>query len=139
MGPSHHFHKARQPMSIKTLFPAVLLGAGLLGVALLPAVADTKAEQTKTKAEEIGAKTIEKLIKQLDSETDAEADKAQKQLDDVGVPALEALKKAAAGAGAGKKRAAALVEKIEARNAPARALAAKEVHLVFKDVAVSKA
>jgi hypothetical protein len=108
----------------------VLLGAGLLGLAIWPAGAAEKAD----------AAAIAKLIEQLGSDTFADRQKASDALDAIGEPALEALRKAAKSTDAEvRKRAGALVEKIEQRVKNTRVLGPKMVHLVYKNTPLTDA
>ena len=76
----------------------------------------------------------------MGSGTFAEREKATKQLDAIGVPALEALRKAAKSDDAEvKQRAEELVKKFEKQAESAKMLAAKRIHLVYKDTPVSEA
>lgn len=100
-----------------------------LGLALLSAA-----------GEDASANKIDQLIKQLGSESFAERQKATKALDAIGVPALEALRKAANGDDAEvKRRAGELLKKIEKRAESAKLLTPRRVHLVYKDLPLDKA
>src|SRR6266508_1290678 len=92
---------------------ALLLG---LGVALnaVPSRAADKAD----------AETIEKLVKQLASGRFAAREQAQKKLEEIGLPALDALKKAVeTGDMETKRRAAELISKFEKQAQGAKVLA----------------
>jgi len=83
---------------------------------------------------------IAQLIADLGSDSFAVRDKATKELDKIGTPALDALRKAAQGDDPERKRRAVeLVKKIEERDLAARFLAPKRVHLVFKDTPLQEA
>jgi hypothetical protein len=83
---------------------------------------------------------IDKLIEQMGSGNFTEREKATKELSDIGVPALEALRKAAKSDDAEvRKRAEELLPKIERAAESARVLAPKRVHLVYKDAQLSEA
>src|SRR5689334_6213895 len=91
-------------------------------------------------AEPVDARKIDKLIEKLSSDDFNDREKATAELDAVGAPALEALKKAAKSADVEvSKRASDLVAKIERRNESARILAPKMVRLVYKDTPVLEA
>jgi hypothetical protein len=108
----------------------VALAAGLGLVAAVPTPA----------AEEASAEQIKKLIEQLGSDNFGAREQASKQLDEIGVPALEALRQAAQGRDAEtRRRAEELVQKIEKRGENARLLAAKRLHLVYKDTPLPEA
>jgi RNA polymerase sigma factor (sigma-70 family) len=86
------------------------------------------------------AAKIAKLIDQLGSDSFDDRDKATKELGEIGAPALDALRKAAQGTDAErKKRAEDLIEKIEARDEEARVLAPRRVQLVYKDTPLAEA
>jgi hypothetical protein len=105
------------------MLPAVLLGVGLLGLTTMPAPAEAP-----------DAAKIAKLVEQLGSDSFADRQKANDALDAIGEPALEALRKATSSTDAEvRKRAKELVDKIEKRSYNSRALAAKMVHLQYKD------
>src|ERR671931_2307711 len=111
-------------MRSRSLLPALLLGVGFLAPAVLPVPAADKTDAAR----------ITKLVEQLGSGDFEEREKASKELDDIGAPALEALRKAAASEDAEvRHRAQDLVRKIERRIASARILAPSRVHLVYKD------
>jgi hypothetical protein len=78
--------------------------------------------------------SIPKLVAQLGSYKFAERETATKALDQIGAPALEALLKASLSDDAERRRRAqALVEKIEGRELAVRVRTPKRVHLVFGD------
>src|SRR3954468_16484994 len=86
-----------------------LVGFGLLAglIATLAAVPGRAEEKTDSQA-------IEKLVQQLASGRFAEREKAQKKLEEIGMPALAALKKAVeTGDPETKRRAGDLVSKLE--------------------------
>lgn len=81
-----------------------------------------------------------KLVEQLGSDRFAEREKAAKELDRIGAPALEALRKGARSDDAEtKQRAEDLVKKIEARSLAADLLTPKRVHLFYKDTPLAEA
>jgi RNA polymerase sigma factor (sigma-70 family) len=83
---------------------------------------------------------IPKLIDQLGSDKFAERERATKELDKIGVPALEALRKAAQSDDPERRnRAQQLVQKIEGRALAADLLAPKRVHLVYKNTPLTEA
>jgi hypothetical protein len=107
---------------------ALALGVGVLG--LVRAAAAESAEAAR----------IAKLIEQLGSGNFEEREKATAALEAVGLPALEPLRKAAAGDDAEvKRRAGELVRKLEKKAEVARVLAPKKVHLVYKDTPLAEA
>jgi hypothetical protein len=109
---------------------ASLLGAGFALVLSLPSPADETPSKEK----------IEKLIEQMGNGTFAEREKATKELSAIGVPALEALRKATKSEDAEvRKRAEDLLPKIERQAESIRILAPKRVHLVYKDTPLSEA
>jgi hypothetical protein len=110
----------------------VALAAGL-GIGLVAAVPTLAAEDAS-------AEQIAQLIEQLGSANFGERELASKKLDAIGLPALEALRKAAQGRDAEvRRRAEELVQKIEKRGENARLLEPKRVHLVYKDTPVAEA
>src|SRR4051794_34553041 len=77
---------------------------------------------------------IDRLINQLASSSYADREEASKALDEIGSPALDALRKAAGARDAEvRRRAAALVRRIEQRVENAQVLAPHKVRLVYKD------
>jgi hypothetical protein len=122
-------------MRVTPLLLALLLSVGLLG--LLPVAADTP---KKAEAEADDTNRIAKLVEQLGSESFAERKKATEALDEIGGPALDALRKATQSNDLEtRKRATDLVRRIEKRVASARILQATQVHLVFKDTPLDRA
>src|SRR6516162_9138639 len=112
------------------LLLVLLAGLAIALAASLPMPAGETADAGK----------INKLIEQMGSGTFAEREKATRELDAIGVPALEALRKAATSEDAEiKRRAQELLSGIEKRAESARLLAAKRVHLVYKDTPVAEA
>jgi hypothetical protein len=117
-------------MRPRFLLPVLLLGVGLLTPALVRVPA----------AETAGAARVAKLVEQLGSGDFGEREKASKELDDIGAPALEALHRAASSEDAEvRRRAEELVRKIEKRTASARILAPTRVHLVYRDTPLPEA
>ncbi|GIW79983.1 MAG: hypothetical protein KatS3mg105_1790 [Gemmatales bacterium] len=91
-------------------------------------------------SEKADAATIKKLIEQLGSESFAERQAAAEKLEKIGVPALEALRKAVEHPDIEvKRRATELVAKIEKHVERDRILAPTFVHLVCKDLPVADA
>jgi hypothetical protein len=83
---------------------------------------------------------IDRLVEQLGSPKFPEREAATKELDAVGEPALDALKKAAASAEPEKRRRAEdLLARIERRVETARILAPTRVRLAFKETPLSEA
>jgi hypothetical protein len=123
------FHEVLR-MRIRTIFPAMLLVVGLIGLAVWPVPAAEPADTAK----------IAKLVEQLGSDTFSDRQKASEALDNIGEPALNALLKAAESTDAEvRKRAQELVERIEKRTENAGALAPKMVHLIYKDAPLADA
>ncbi len=109
---------------------ASLLGAGLALLISLPSSAEEAASKEK----------IDKLIDQLGSGSFAEREKASRELAGIGVPALDALRKAAKSEDAEvRKRAEDILPKIERQAESARVLVPKRVHLVYKDMPLAEA
>src|SRR5438128_2552049 len=80
---------------------------------------------------------IDQLIERLGSGKFQERNAAQKELETIGTPALEQLKKSQAGADAEtSRRAGEIVRKIQESTKTADVLAAKSVRLKFKDIPV---
>ncbi|HKB37559.1 MAG TPA: HEAT repeat domain-containing protein [Gemmataceae bacterium] len=92
-------------------------------------------------AEKADPETINKLIEKLSSNRFAEREKAQKALAEIGMPALEALKKAAEDTKdmEGKRRAKELLAKLEKQVQAAKILAPKRLRLNYKDTPLSEA
>src|SRR2546425_1027581 len=86
-------------------------------------------------AEKADADTINKWIAKLSSNRFADRVKAQKALEEIGLPALDALKKAAEENKdmEGRRRAQELVAKLEKKALGAKILAPKRLHLTYKD------
>ncbi len=106
----------------------VILGVFLLGALPSPS------------SEAVSAERIDRLIEQVGSGTFTEREKATKELDAIGVPALGALRKAARSDDAEvKRRAEELVKKIEKQAESAKVLAPKRLRLVCTDTPVSEA
>jgi hypothetical protein len=116
---------------MRRAFTAVLFTGLAFGVlAALPTNAAEPADAAK----------IDKLIEQLGSAKFDEREQANKDLDAIGVPALEALRKAAKGNDAEiSRRSAELVKGIEKRAETQIVLKPTKIHLVFKDTPVSEA
>src|SRR6516164_8367992 len=92
--------------------PALALGLGVLAAA--PAAEAPRAD----------AERIAQLVKQLGSDDFADREKAAKELEQIGTPALEALRAAARGADAEvRMRAGALIGTIEKKAAVEKILA----------------
>jgi hypothetical protein len=87
-----------------------------------------------------GKDQIDRLIKQLGSDSFAEREKASHELAVIGVPALQALRQAVQSTDAEvRKRAEELLPKIEMQAESMRVLAPKLVHLIYKDTPLSDA
>jgi hypothetical protein len=106
---------------------AVLVGLGLALLISLPSPA----------GEEVSADKIDKLIEQMGSGTFSEREKASKALDAIGVPALDALRKAVKSDDAEvKRRAQDLLKRIEKRAESVAFLAPKRLSLVYYYLAI---
>jgi hypothetical protein len=87
-----------------------------------------------------GKDQIDRLIKQLGSDSFAEREKASHELAAIGVPALQALRQAVQSTDAEvRKRAEELLPKIEMQAESMRVLAPKLVHLIYKDTPLNDA
>jgi len=115
-----------------------LAGTGTGVLAYRPGAADqTAATENSPK---VAADQIDRLIEQLSSENFADREKARKELDRIGAPALDALRRAARNGDAEQKtRAADLVKTIEARVDTANLLAPKRLRLVYNDTPLAEA
>jgi len=77
---------------------------------------------------------VARLVAELGSSRFADRDRASRELDAIGEPALSALRQAARGSDAEVcRRAEELIERIEKRVETAKLLQAKRVRLIFKD------
>jgi hypothetical protein len=113
------------------LLPPVSLALGLGVLAAAP---------TADKAEKPDAAAVAKLVAQLGASEFDDREKATAELDALGGPALDALRQAARSEDPEvARRAEILVRKIEKRLESVTALAAKRVHLVFKETPVKDA
>jgi hypothetical protein len=107
-----------------------LLVAGLALLSSLPSSADEAPSKEK----------IDKLIEQLGSGNFAEREKASKELSAIGMPALDALRKAAKSEDAEiRKRVEDILPKIERQAESVRVLAPKRVRLAYKDTPLVEA
>ncbi len=107
-----------------------VFGAGLALVLSLPSPAEETSQQEK----------IDKLIEQLGSGKFTEREKATKELTTLGLPALDALRKAAKSEDAEiRKRAEDILPKIERQAQAIRILAPKRVRLAYKDTPLTEA
>jgi hypothetical protein len=114
------------------MLTVTVLGLGAL--ALVPGAAAEKVEQ------KIDSGKIAELVKKLGSDSFEEREGATKELDAIGAPALEALKKATKSDDAEiQKRADELVKIIEKRVETARLLAPTMIQLKYKDTSVKEA
>jgi hypothetical protein len=108
----------------------LLLGVGFGLLATVPATAAEKAD----------AEQIAQLIEHLGSKSFTQREKAMQALDELGAPALEALRKAAKSSDAEiSHRAADLVKRIEQRGQSKEILAPSHIRLVYKDTPVPEA
>jgi hypothetical protein len=109
---------------------ALSVGLGLAWLPALPGSAEDK----------VGPEQIRKLIAQLGSENFGQRKQASAALDAIGEPALEALRKATTSEDAEiRSRAQELVQQIEKRTESTRLLAARRVHLVYKETPLTEA
>jgi hypothetical protein len=105
---------------------AFALGLGVLTPAADPPKAD--------------AEQIAKLVKQLGSDEFESREKATRELEAIGAPALEALRDAAkTGDAEVKTRATSILEKVEKKASAEKVLAPTKVKLAFKDTPVADA
>src|SRR3954471_24163851 len=87
-----------------------------------------------------GDDRVDRLINQLGSSSYADREEASKALDEVGAPALDALRKASHARDAEiRRRSLALVRRIEERVENAQLLAPQKVRLAYKDVPLADA
>jgi RNA polymerase sigma factor (sigma-70 family) len=141
---------------LKTMFLTKLKGAVLVLLAVALAGTSTGAlayrtlaaappggapEPLRSEAPAAGeAARLARLVEQLGSDKFADRERASKELDQIGAPALDALRKAARDDDPERKRRAEdLIKKIEGRDLEARLLAPKRVRLVYKDTALADA
>src|SRR5262245_4695377 len=123
---------------------AIVLAAAVLGTGTgvlwnQPAAADPSGPPTKAPAL-TDADRIADLVKRLGGSAFADREKAANELEAIGTPALDALRKAAqSDEPERKKRAEELVKRIEAKAATARTLAAKCVRLTYSDTPLAEA
>lgn len=116
-------------MSTRYLLAAWIVAGSMLRMAL-----PCPAGETPNK-EKLG-----NLIEQLGSSNFGEREKASKELEAIGLPALEALRQAAKSDDAEvRKRAEALLPRIEMQAESIRVLAPKRVHLAYKDTPLGEA
>lgn len=109
-----------------------LVLAFLLGLALQV--------ETGRAADQADADSIDKLVKQLSSGRFAQREAAQKKLEEIGLPALSALKKAAEeGDAETKRRAGELADKIEKKQESVKVLTATKLKLSYKDTPLKEA
>jgi hypothetical protein len=117
------------PMRARSLLTALIV-AGLALMIALPSPAD----------EPPGKEKIDKLIQQMGSGSFSEREKATKELEAIGLPALKGLRQAARSDDTEvRKRAGDLLLKIERRAESQRVLAPRRVHLVYKDTPLYQA
>jgi hypothetical protein len=110
---------------------AFVVGLGVAAWASLPGSAAEKPPD---------AAKIASWIEQLGSGSFEEREKAEDELEAVGAPALEGLRKAAKdGEEEVRRRAEKLIQRIERRLATETALEPKEVHFKFKDTPIAEA
>jgi hypothetical protein len=115
----------------RLLLPVLMMGLGFGLLATLPGTAaETAASPEK----------VSKLIEKMGSSDFEDREEAQKQLDAIGEPALEALKKAMSSEDIEvRRRAEELVKKIENRSASTKVLKPTKIHLVYKDTPLNEA
>ncbi len=115
-------------------------GVGRLGYFNLGAEEPGSAKEVTSAPKKGEADRIGRLIRQLGSERFAEREKALKELDKIGLPALEALQEAAQAADPEvRRRAAELANKIEQQQESEALLRAQRVHLRYKDTPLYEA
>src|SRR5262249_42758878 len=129
--PTIYLQRETEGMRCRLLVSALALGLSMGALLVLPGLAaDEKSDPA----------TIDKLIKQLSSDAFAEREKAGQELERIGVPALEALRKAAQSDEADlKKRAEEILAKVEKKAESAKVLAPKRVHLTYKETPLAEA
>src|SRR5262245_55699521 len=121
-----------QRMMKRFLLPGLLTGLALVALASVPAKADRIDKAAKPSAD--------KLVEQLGSDSFNVRKKAYEQLQAMGEAALPALQKATSSKDTEvRKKASELVAKIEKQAATTKALAATQVHLVYKNTPVKDA
>jgi hypothetical protein len=112
--------------------PLLAALTGVLGLALLAAGESATGDGT--------ARRVERLVGQLGSSRFAEREKAQRELEGIGPPALERLRKATTDADLEtSRRAGELVQKIEHAVLAAKLLTPTRVRLAFNNTPVSAA
>lgn len=125
-------------MCVRTCLLVLILGLGLTALLAPPGIAAEKAD----------AQQIARLIEQLGSNNFEEREQASKKLADIGLPALEPLRKVAASSSDAevRQRAEDLLHKLaeqvklaEKQAEAARLLKAHTVHLAFKETPVAEA
>jgi hypothetical protein len=105
-------------------------------VAVLGLVALAAAGGDPPKAD---AEHIARLVKQLGSDNFDEREKATRELEEIGPPALAALRAAGKDGAEVKARAAGLIERIERKAQSGSSLAPTRVKLAFKDAPLAEA
>jgi hypothetical protein len=121
-------------MAKKWMCLALVVGLGIGGFSIWQRGA-VAGQQRPTEDERIA-----QLVQQLGSMKFAERDKAKRELEAIGLPALEHLRKAAkAGDLEVAMRCQEILKKLEAKVAADNLLAPKKVHLKLKDVSVIQA
>ena len=125
-------------MCVRTCLLVLILGLGLTALLAPPGIAAEKAD----------AQQIARLIEQLGSNNFEEREQASKKLADIGLPALEPLRKVAASSSDAevRQRAEDLLHKLaeqvklaEKQAEAARLLKVRTVHLAFKETPVAEA
>src|SRR6266849_3271622 len=117
-------------MMRRALFAVLLMGLAFGVLSALPTNAAPAPDAAK----------IDKLIAQLGSAKFDEREQATKDLDAIGAPALEALRKATKSEDAEvRMRATELAKAIEKRAESENVLKPTKIHLVFKDTPVTEA
>jgi hypothetical protein len=110
-----------------------------LGVALMMALSLVRAEEPRA-GETTDTARIGKLIDQLGSDSFADREQARRDLEAIGVPALQGLRRAETkGDLETSRRVAELIRTIEETKLTAELLSPKKVHLKLKDVPVLQA
>src|SRR5262245_8288024 len=116
---------------------ALVIGLGLGALVVAPA-----ADPPKDKADppKVNTEEIAKLVKQLGSDNFEEREKASKDLEAIGAPALDALHDAIKnGESEYKTRAAAIIKKVVTKGTNEKLLAPTKVKLTFKDTPLADA
>jgi len=124
-------------MRMRNVLPALLMGLAVAGLAVVPAPA---ADSPGGKPAQVSQGKIDKLVEQLGSDAFAERQEAFEALAKIGMPALQALRKAADSKDSEvRKRSRDLLVKLEREAASSEILEPTRVHLVYKDTPLKDA